>query len=252
MSKQEKGYMVTQYSKEPIQTFNDKRWFWHNGKPKNVELVNDNKSLIVVPTEKLDYWSKTFYGPEPLIISNGQTLLTKVEYDIECTITTKFTLEPREQFDQAGIMIFVDENVWVKAGIEYTDGKPNLSCVVTNEGFSDWSTQGIEMDNDSKVGEDGKQKVTIGIRVSKLRPGIIQGPSLIMEACFFNTESEALKEEKELKWFQVRIASLRSSDNQPWLMGIFSNSPTKQNGSKVKFHSINLGEKIEPVHDASL
>lgn len=34
-------------------------------------------------------------------------------------------------------MVLVDENTWVKAGIEYCDAAPRLSCVVTNEGFSE-------------------------------------------------------------------------------------------------------------------
>ena len=57
--------------------------------------------------------------------------MAKIPWEEEATITTSFTLKPKEQFDQAGIMVVVDENVWVKAGIEYTDGFPNLSCVVT-------------------------------------------------------------------------------------------------------------------------
>ncbi len=50
----------------------------------------------------------------------------------EVTITTAFTLQPRAQFDQAGVIILVDNDIWVKAGIEYVDGAPRLSCVVTN------------------------------------------------------------------------------------------------------------------------
>ena len=44
------------------------------------------------------------------------------------------------QFDQAGLVVYFDEDHWLKAGIEVVDGIPRLSCVVTNK-FSDWSTQ---------------------------------------------------------------------------------------------------------------
>lgn len=37
---------------------------------------------------------------------------------------------------RAEAMVLVDEQTWVKAGIEYCDGVPRLSCVVTNDGFS--------------------------------------------------------------------------------------------------------------------
>ena len=73
-------------------------------------------------------------------------------------------------------MIAVDENAWVKAGIEYTDGAPRLSCVVTNDGgFSDWSTQPwVNWD-------DVAGATSIRVRVSKLRPGSAQGPALVFE-----------------------------------------------------------------------
>ena len=41
-------------------------------------------------------------------------------------------------YDQAGLMIRIDETRWVKTGVELTDGELFLSTVVTN-GNSDWS-----------------------------------------------------------------------------------------------------------------
>ena len=42
------------------------------------------------------------------------------------------------RFDQAGLMLRIDHENWLKAGIEYVDGKYNLSAVVTHK-TSDWS-----------------------------------------------------------------------------------------------------------------
>ena len=247
-------YICKPFSSPPITTFDDARLFWHNGEPRH-KIFDSKKSIEIEPTEKLDYWSKTFYGPKPLIINNGQTLVAKIPWEEEATITTSFTLKPKEQFDQAGIMVIVNENVWVKAGIEYTDGFPNLSCVVTNDGYSDWSTQRIPRYKSSENDQEDLDRISLNVRLSKLRPGAIQGPSLIFEAAYVN--KDVGKNGGDLDWFQVRIASLRSvaevqGKDDDWLMGVFSNAPVKQGGSSVTFHSIEIGEKVKPVHDAVL
>jgi regulation of enolase protein 1 (concanavalin A-like superfamily) len=41
-------------------------------------------------------------------------------------------------YDQSGLMVRVDERTWVKTGIEFTDGVPHVSAVVTRD-RSDWS-----------------------------------------------------------------------------------------------------------------
>ena len=55
-------------------------------------------------------------------------------------VETSFTLDPRRQFDQAGLVVRLDSEHWVKTGIEVVDGVPRLSCVVCNV-YADWSTQ---------------------------------------------------------------------------------------------------------------
>jgi len=49
-----------------------------------------------------------------------------------------FVLDYPEQFDQAGIFLHVSESVWIKAGVEVSDGIPQVGAVVTHE-VSDWS-----------------------------------------------------------------------------------------------------------------
>ena len=41
------------------------------------------------------------------------------------------------RFDQAGLMLRADKENYIKAGIEFVDGKFNISCVVTHH-TSDW------------------------------------------------------------------------------------------------------------------
>jgi regulation of enolase protein 1 (concanavalin A-like superfamily) len=214
----------------PITSFDDTRWSWHNGSPNDFggSAVIKDSELEVVPVAGRDYWARTFYKPL-LVKDDAQMFVTNVARGFEVTISTSFTLRPRAQFDQAGIMIRVSSNVWVKAGIEYSDGKPRLSCVVTNEGFSDWSTQVWPHIINGET--------SIKIRLSKMLPGKEQGQCIVMEA------SEINKDE----WTQVRIASLRSGDGD-WQMGLFANSPIENKGGSVTFHDVFIGPLISPVH----
>ncbi|MDX2240252.1 MAG: DUF1349 domain-containing protein [Leptolyngbyaceae cyanobacterium bins.302] len=54
------------------------------------------------------------------------------------TVSVKFRGQYKDLYDQAGLMIRVDDKHWIKTGIEYVDGMQHLSAVVTHE-YSDWS-----------------------------------------------------------------------------------------------------------------
>ena len=83
---------------------------------------------------------------------------------------------------------------------------------MTNDGFSDWSTQHWD------PWDKEEQATSVRIRVSKLLPGSGQGPAMVMEAALYKEGDSAAS---PADWFQVRIASLRSG-SAPWqiLMGI--------------------------------
>ena len=52
--------------------------------------------------------------------------------------SVKVTGQYKALYDQAGLMLRLDDQNWIKTGIEYVDERQNVSAVVTRE-FSDWS-----------------------------------------------------------------------------------------------------------------
>src|SRR5262245_27547310 len=57
-------------------------------------------------------------------------------------MTTRVRFHPVHQYDQAGLMVRVSPSCWLKTSVEYEpDGPSRLGAVVTNKGYSDWSTQ---------------------------------------------------------------------------------------------------------------
>jgi regulation of enolase protein 1 (concanavalin A-like superfamily) len=89
--------------------------------------------LVVEPAEGSDLWRHTSYG---FVHDDAPALLAPFPAGTAVEVT--FHLDYGEQFDQAGVLVRVDERTWVKAGVEISDGHPQLGAVVTRE-VSDWS-----------------------------------------------------------------------------------------------------------------
>ena len=79
----------------------------------------DGKELTLRPPAKKDYWRRTYYSPL-LIKDDGPCLFATVPRGEACTAEVSFSLTPRRQFDQAGIMVRLDSEHWLKTGIEVT------------------------------------------------------------------------------------------------------------------------------------
>lgn len=80
-----------------------------------------------------DFWRETHYG---FVRDNGHFLgfATGEAFTAELRISGKY----QSLYDQAGLMVRIDETRWMKTGVEFTDGHLFLSTVVT-DGRSDWS-----------------------------------------------------------------------------------------------------------------
>eukprot|EP00808_Paulinella_micropora_P005510 g5721.t1 len=79
--------------------------------------------LTVTPKPLTDFWKRTYYNP-PINKHNGHIFGCKVPQEANFRLQCAFTLQARNQFDQAGLIVFADPDHWVKAGIEYVDGVP--------------------------------------------------------------------------------------------------------------------------------
>ena len=83
------------------------------------------------------------------------------------------------------------------------------------------------------------------MRVSKLLPGPMQGPSFVMEASKY-LEGDTADSNMD-NFFQVRIASLRSG-NKPWKIGVFAICPIANKNCSVCFHHIKFGDPVS-IHE---
>lgn len=94
--------------------------------------INGGTLEMMVPAQT-DYWRIAHYG---FTVDDGPFLYGTYGGEFEAKI--KVSGDYKTRFDQAGLMIRLDHENYVKCGIEYVDGKFNVSAVVTHH-TSDWS-----------------------------------------------------------------------------------------------------------------
>lgn len=110
------------------QTLEKMQWF---NEPSQWEIKD--KKLTLFATPQSDYWRIAHYG---FTVDDAPFLYTTYGGEFEAKV--KIAGDYRERYDQAGMMIRIDHENYIKTGIEYVDGKYNLSAVVTHH-TSDWS-----------------------------------------------------------------------------------------------------------------
>jgi regulation of enolase protein 1 (concanavalin A-like superfamily) len=93
----------------------------------------DNGQIRVSVGGQTDYWRVTRHD---FIKDDAPFYYREVSGDF--TATVKITGDYAALYDQAGLMVRANANVWLKCGIEFLDGVQQASAVVTRD-FSDWS-----------------------------------------------------------------------------------------------------------------
>jgi uncharacterized protein len=89
--------------------------------------------LAVVTDQATDFWRRTHYG-----FTRHSGHVFGQEAIGAFTATLRIRARYESLYDQAGLMVLVDEENWVKAGIEWSDGEALLGSVLTL-GCSDWA-----------------------------------------------------------------------------------------------------------------
>lgn len=112
---------------------------WRNPPP-NYDLTASG--LKVATAAHTDFWQRTHYGFQA---DNGHHLCLPLAGDF--TASTKVVSTPKHQYDQAGLLVWLSPECWLKTAVEFEPGQlSRLGAVVTNHGWSDWSTQDLAPD----------------------------------------------------------------------------------------------------------
>jgi regulation of enolase protein 1 (concanavalin A-like superfamily) len=98
-----------------------------------VSAAMEGEVLRVEAALGSDAWRTTSYG---FVHDSEHALLEP--FGAEEALEVSFVLDLTAQFDQAGVFLRVSDTEWIKAGVELSDGVPQVGAVVTH-GRSDWS-----------------------------------------------------------------------------------------------------------------
>ena len=109
--------------------------------PQEFQINEHQVSITTDPYS--DFWQRSYYG-----FRNDNAHALQVKSAENFTFTVKVEFDYQAQFDQCGVVIYLDSQNWFKASIEAeNDEISRLGSVVTNLGYSDWATTDITPTN---------------------------------------------------------------------------------------------------------
>lgn len=181
----------------------DPRLIWHEPPPR---WETGSAGLALATAAGTDFWQGTHYG---FRVDNGHALLAACGGDF--VMTTRVRTHPRNQYDQAGLMVRLGPDCWLKTSVEFEPGEPSrLGAVVTNHGWSDWSTQDIDADRGREV----------AFRITR------RGADYLVEAAPAGAP-----------WSQIRLARLHGDRGGEVRVGLYACSP-KDAGFEAVFERL--------------
>ena len=109
--------------------------------PKEYTITENKIEIITEP--HTDLWQRTYYHFRN---DNAPVLQTTTD-EKYFSFTFKTSFETAHNFEQSGVVVYLDSDNWIKAAVEYGNEEfQYLGAVVTNNGYSDWSSTNIPAD----------------------------------------------------------------------------------------------------------
>ncbi|ACU57602.1 DUF1349 domain-containing protein [Chitinophaga pinensis] len=190
--------MITGMKAASAQTLEKMQWY---NEP--AEWKINNKTFTMFVTPQTDYWRISHYG---FTVDDAPFYYTT--YGGEFEVKVKLTGNYKARFDQMGLMIRTDHQNYIKSGVEFVDGKLNVSTVVTHT-TSDWSVTPLD-------------KVPPFIWIKAIRK---------LDAVEFYYSFD------DKNYIMTRNAPLQ--DNHPVMVGLMAASPDGQ-GFEAKFEEFTV------------
>lgn len=163
--------------------------------------------LLVVPHGRTDMWRQTHYG---FNVMNAPALCARVPSG-DFVASTRVRLRPVHKYDQAGLVVYADDDTWLKTSCEFIPGGPHKQgAVVTQGGYSDWSTAPAPLPADA-------QELALEFRVARLGDALLVHTRAAPDAPFF----------------LARLARLPVDPSAPLAVGLYACCPVEEGGSAV-------------------
>ena len=110
--------------------------------PEHYLIGPDRVEITTMP--HTDLWQRTYYHFRN---DNAPVFQMETAEKIFSFVVRVVFTESHTRFDQAGIVMYLDSENWLKAAVEYeNDQFQHLGSVVTNHGYSDWATTAVPTD----------------------------------------------------------------------------------------------------------
>jgi regulation of enolase protein 1 (concanavalin A-like superfamily) len=165
-------------------------------------------TLTVSVDAGTDFWRETGYG---YIRDSGHVYGEVLAGDLDLSVRVRGAFAT--QYDQAGVMLRVDDRVWLKTGLELFEGRPRLSTVLTL-GRSSWVVTDLP---------EGTSEVTLRVArrgdAVEVRYQLLDGPDELAALLFLPAGREVLAgvmcASPEGPGFSVTFSGLQIT-GRPW------------------------------------